>query len=136
MARTPPEWIGKTDDTKIPPRVSARVFDRANGICHCCNLPIKVPFETWDADHRIALINGGENRESNLAPAHSHCHIKKTRQDVAEKAKVASVRGKHIGTKRPSSKLAGNKQPKPPMTKIVERSRPFYVSAQSQESRT
>ena len=93
MARSIKEWVGKTDDTKIPPRVRERVFDRANGICHCCNLPIKVPFETWDADHRIALINGGENRESNLAPAHSHCHIKKTRQDVAEKAKVASVRG-------------------------------------------
>lgn len=130
MARTVKEWIGKTDDTKIPPRVSQRVFDRAGGICHCCKLLIKVPFETWDTDHEIALINGGENRESNLAPAHSHCHIKKTRQDVAAKAKVASVRGKHIGTKRPSSPLSGQKQPKPPTTKITLQRRSLYAPAQ------
>ena len=133
MARIVKEWVGKTDDTKIPPRVSQRVFDRAGGICHCCKLLIKVPFETWDDDHIIALINGGENRESNLAPAHSHCHIKKTRLDVAEKAKVANVRGKHIGAKRPSSKLSGKKQSKPALTKIVQQRRSLYEPAQPQE---
>lgn len=133
MARSTPEWVGKNPDTKIPPRVSKRIFDRAKGICHCCNLQIKVPFETWEADHKIALINGGENRESNLAPAHSHCHIKKTKTDVREKAKVAAVRGKHIGTIRPSSKLSGRKSPKPEMTKQLPPRRSLYVSAQPRE---
>jgi len=79
------EWVGKTPDTKIPPRVKDRVFERHNETCHICELRIKVPFESWDADHVIALKNGGENRESNLKPAHKHCHLKKTAADVAEK---------------------------------------------------
>jgi Restriction endonuclease len=96
MARTVKEWIGKTPDTKIPPRVRQRIYDRAQGQCHICKLPIKAG-ESWQADHVIALINGGENRESNLAPAHAHCHLAKTKQDVAEKARTAAKRRKHIG---------------------------------------
>lgn len=99
MARTPKEWIGKSDDAKIPPRVKQRVYDRENGSCHICKLPIKVG-ESWDADHVIALINGGEHREANLKPAHKHCHMEKTASDVAEKAKVAKKRQKHLGITR------------------------------------
>lgn len=104
MPRAVSEWVGKTDDTKAPPRVRQRVYDRAQGVCHICALPIKIG-ETWDADHVIALINGGENRETNLAPAHKHCHVGKTAKDAAEKAKVASTRQKHIGVTRPAGKL-------------------------------
>lgn len=119
MSRTVTEWIGKTDDTKAPSRVRQRIFDRDQGKCHVCGLQIKVPFETWEADHVKALINGGENRELNLAPAHSHCHIGKTALDVKEKSKVNKVRGKHTGAKRPSSNLSGRKSPKPPLTKTL-----------------
>lgn len=97
MPRAPKEWIGKTDDAKIPPRVRLRVFDRAGGICHWCKIAIKAPPETWQADHVVALINGGGHRETNLAPIHSHCHVEKTGLDVADKKKVAAVRKKHIG---------------------------------------
>lgn len=96
MSRSPKEWIAKSDDAKIPPRVRLRVFDRAGGVCHLCKLKIKVPGETWDADHIKALINGGAHREANLAPAHKHCHLIKTTADVAEKKKVAAVRKKHV----------------------------------------
>jgi 5-methylcytosine-specific restriction endonuclease McrA len=104
MARSTDEWIGKTDNSKAPPRVCQRVFDRANGICHFCGQPIQ-PGQKAETDHIKALINGGENRESNLAPIHkTTCHKVKTGADVAEKAKVAAVRQKHIGVaakKRP-----------------------------------
>ena len=43
-------------------------------------------------DHVNALINGGENRESNLRPVHIKCHAEKTRADVAEKVRVAAKR--------------------------------------------
>ncbi len=33
MTRTTDEWIGKTDDTKAPPRVRRRIFDAHKGIC-------------------------------------------------------------------------------------------------------
>lgn len=66
MARALSDWIGKTDDTAAPPRVRDRVFERDSRVCHICKIEIKVG-ETWDLDHVTALINGGENAESNGA---------------------------------------------------------------------
>ena len=54
------------------------------------------------ADHIVALVNGGENRERNLRCLCSWCHKNKTADDVAEKAKTAAVRKKHLGIKTPS----------------------------------
>jgi 5-methylcytosine-specific restriction protein A len=112
MARPIPEWIGKHHGVNIPPRVRQRIYDRDNGVCHLCALPIK-PGETWQADHVVALINGGEHRETNLAPAHGHCHVGKSAIDVKEKAKVAKVRGKHIGAIRPKQTIQSAPFPKP-----------------------
>lgn len=105
MPRTVKEWIGRTDDHRAPGKVRQRVFDREKGICHLCNQPIQAPGQKWDLDHVVALINGGENRESNLKPAHVKCHKEKTARDVAEKAKVAAIRAKHIGAARPKGTI-------------------------------
>lgn len=96
MTRSVPEWIGATDDTAIPPRVKARVFLAHDGICHISGRKIR-PGEAWQCDHVKALINGGENRESNLAPALAEAHREKTAEDVAIKSKVARTRAKHLG---------------------------------------
>lgn len=100
MARSLPEWIGKTDDTRAPAKVRQRIFD-ADSRCHLCSQPIQTG-QKWDLDHVRALINGGENRETNLRPAHRKCHKDKTAQDVAEKARIAAIRQKHIGAATPS----------------------------------
>lgn len=111
MARTAKlkEWIGETDDQRAPPRVRQRIFDDCGGKCHICDTVIVG--KKWALDHVKALINGGENRQSNLRPVHIACHAVKTAADVAEKAKVAAIRQKHTGAKRPSSALA-RKAPK------------------------
>lgn len=96
-----PEWKGKTDDSPIPARVRLRVFARHGGICHISGLKIGVS-DAWDCDHVLALCNGGEHRENNLAPALRDRHRKKTELDVAEKAKNDRVRKKHLGIKKPS----------------------------------
>lgn len=95
--RSTPEWIGKTPDTAIPNRVALRVFEAHGGRCHLSGRKI-TPADKWDCDHVIALINGGENRESNLAPALRSEHREKTKADVAQKSKDARVRSKHLGT--------------------------------------
>lgn len=95
--RSTPEWIGKTPDSKIPPRVRVRVFDAHDGRCHLTGRKITPPADQWDLDHIIALANGGEHRESNLAPALRGEHRAKTAQDVKTKAKIERVRKKHIG---------------------------------------
>lgn len=96
--RSVKEWIGKSDDEPVPPRVRVRVFEHHFGIC--CECGVRIVGKRWICDHRIALINGGENRESNLGPIHEVCDKKKTAADVAEKSKVARVRMKYLGIKK------------------------------------
>jgi len=107
MSRSTPEWVAKHDDQAIPPRVKLRIYDRDGGKCHICGLAVKSG-ETWDADHIIALANGGKHAETNLAPAHKHCHVAKTVIDVKLKAKIAAVRKKDLRITQP----AGNIQSK------------------------
>ena len=100
MTRSTAEWIGKTDDTAIPPRVRDRVLMHFNYICQCgCGRTI-LPYDRWQADHAVALINGGENRENNLVPLLDACHKMKTAADVAIKSKAYRVRTKHRGIKQ------------------------------------
>lgn len=90
-----PEWIGATDDEHVPNRVRIRVFDAFKGICAGeCGGKIR---GAWEIDHIVALINGGENRESNLQPLCVECHAVKTSGDLAEKSKTYRIRAKHLG---------------------------------------
>ena len=109
MPRKRPEWIGKTPDTPVPPRVIQRVFDRWGGICHISGRKIE-PGDAWDMDHVVALVNGGENRESNLAPALREKHREKTAEDVAMKSRDKRKRKKFLGIKSiPSRPINGSK---------------------------
>jgi 5-methylcytosine-specific restriction protein A len=103
--RTVREWIGKSDDTRPPPRVRLRVFIRDDGTCQCgCKLRITLK-DRWQTDHRIALINGGENRETNLVTLLDGHHKIKTREDVALKSKTYRLRRKQAGLKKRRSIL-------------------------------
>lgn len=103
MSRAVDEWIGATDDTRPPARVRLRVFQRHEGRCHLSGRKIG-PGDDWDLDHIKALINGGENRETNLAPALKAPHRAKTAADVAEKAHIDRVAKKHLGITKPGSR--------------------------------
>lgn len=111
MSREIPEWVGKTPDTKIPDRVRSRVFLAHGGICHISGRKIGAG-EKWDLDHVVALINEGENRESNLAPALRDKHREKTAQDVAEKSKVERIRQKHLGIYKSARPMQSRPFPK------------------------
>jgi 5-methylcytosine-specific restriction endonuclease McrA len=103
-SRSVKEWVGKTPDTQIPPRVKARVFARHDGVCHISGRKI-MPGELWDCDHVIALVNGGENRESNIKPALRDKHKEKTKADVAEKAAIRKITARHLGIRSPKCKI-------------------------------
>jgi 5-methylcytosine-specific restriction protein A len=102
MSRAVPEWIGATDDTPIPPRVKLRVFEKHAGRCYLSGRKI-MPGDAWECDHVLAIINGGQNRESNLAPALKAKHRVKSDDDMAIKSKTARIRAAHLGIK-PTSK--------------------------------
>lgn len=99
--RSVPEWIGKTDDTPAPPRVKVRVFEKYEGRCYLSGVKIR-PGDLWDVEHIVALSLGGENRESNLAPALVEPHKVKTKADRRVKAKNDRVRKRHLGIRKPS----------------------------------
>ena len=98
MPRTVAEWIGKTDDAPFPPRVRLRILERFDRRCAGCGKPIR-PGERWTCDHIIALINGGENRESNGQPLCRNCTKPKDAADVAVKSKTADMAKAAYGIK-------------------------------------
>jgi 5-methylcytosine-specific restriction enzyme A len=99
MSRAVPEWIGAHDDAAIPTRIGLRIFAAADGRCAECTRKVGRGFERFAYDHIIALINGGEHRESNLQVLCEQCHKGKTREDVKAKAKTARIRAKATGAK-------------------------------------
>lgn len=108
MPRRTNEWIGRTDDTPIPPRVRLRVFERHGGVCQISGRKIQAG-DQWDVDHRVPLVMGGEHRESNLQPALRSAHREKTRADVKAKAKAARTRKKHLGLSRSKNPIPGSR---------------------------
>lgn len=108
MTRSTPEWIGKTPDAKVPPRVRLRVFEAHNGTCAETGRKIR-PGDDWQLDHIIALANGGQHREKNLQPILTEAHKVKTRKDVAQKKKDSRVRQKHLGIRESKSPLPGGR---------------------------
>lgn len=99
--RTVAEWIGRSPDTPAPDRVRARVYEAKGGRCHKCGRKIGTG-EKWTCEHMQALINGGENRESNLDVTCAWCLPVKNAEDVAIKSRNYKVRKRHIGIKKPS----------------------------------
>lgn len=95
MTRAIPEWIAKHDDEAIPPRVKVRLFDAAGGQCQECGRMLRGA-DRPEYDHVVALINGGEHRESNLRVLCLWCHKGKTRADVAEKSRVYRKRKSNV----------------------------------------
>lgn len=96
MPRSVKEWQGRTDDTPVPDRVRLRVFDAKEQRCHSCGRKINGATESWTCEHLISIINGGENRESNLDLTCCNCLPAKNAADVAIKSRTAKLRKKTI----------------------------------------
>ncbi len=106
--RTVPEWIAENDDQAVPQRVELRIFQKHNGICPICTRALRAG--QWDCDHKIALENGGEHRESNLQPVcHAPCHRDKTKADRKLKAKADRTGKRAAGIRKPRTIRAWRK---------------------------
>lgn len=122
--RAVPEWFGDQAETAIPTRVKLRILDRQDDCCAQCGRRFSAVCRP-EFDHKTALVNGGENREKNIqALCAEFCHPAKTAEDVAEKAKVARVRAKHLGLaprKKPIGGWAALRFKKMPDGRVVAR---------------
>ena len=112
MGRSVDEWVGKTPDAKIPPRVRLRVWERCEGKCHKCRRKIPVG-DRWILEHLVAIINGGANAEPNLCLTCSWCKPIKDAEDVAEKSKTYAKRSAHILPRGPSRLRGAKFRPAP-----------------------
>lgn len=85
MARSVPEWIGKTDDSMPDIHVLLRLYAAQNGICACgCGLVMNLDRDEIDCDHKVPLRDGGENREGNLQLLfRKHHRVKTSAENVA-----------------------------------------------------
>ena len=91
------------------PKRRAALFDANKGVCHICGAKIDGAREAWDVEHIIPVALGGDDDESNCAPAHKRCHKIKTAKDAANLAKSNRVRAKHFGAHKPRSILPGSR---------------------------
>lgn len=105
------EWIGATPDSKIPARVKLRILERHGWLCYLTKIDLRaIKASDIHFDHIVALTNGGENRESNLAPAWKPAHAAKTKKDVAEKSRTADKIKHHYRlNNEPSRRLPGSR---------------------------
>ncbi len=102
------EWIGRNDDTPIPDRVKDRIAQKADDCCQKCTRRITGKLRA-EYDHAIPLIIGGKHKESNIQLLCNECHSAKTKLDVRLKAKVARVRKRNLGIKKPRTIRAWRK---------------------------
>lgn len=89
-----------------------RIFDAAGGICHLCQTKVHVG-EPWQVEHVKPLHMGGADDETNMRPAHVHCHAEKSAAENTVRAKTDRVRARHLGIRSPS-KLKSAGFPKAP----------------------
>lgn len=109
MPREVKEWVGKTDNSAAPALVRLRVWDRYEGCCHRCARKIPTG-DAWIIEHLVALVNGGENRETNLRLTCSWCKPHKDREDMAIRQTTRNVRTKHLGIRKPKGRpMPGSK---------------------------
>jgi len=68
--------IGVTHERNVSEQTKSKVIARDGGHCVTCGSTRQL-----EVDHKVALMNGGTNEESNLATLCDDCHTKKTRMD-------------------------------------------------------
>lgn len=72
----------------------ARIFEAHAGHCAGCKRRLR-PADRWEADHIIALENGGTNDLSNFAVLCEWCHGRKTGEDHGAAGRSRRVYTKH-----------------------------------------
>lgn len=125
MSRSVAEWIGRTDDSKVPPKVRLRIFNRENGVCYLSGVKI-VAGQAWELEHKIPLASkpglvSGLHREFNLFPALVAPHKEKTAREATERAKSDRMAMANLGIRAPSKMQSRPFQPSAKQARREER---------------
>ena len=121
------EWVGRTPEAMPGQTVLLRLYNKQDGICACgCGQMMNLNRDKVDCDHIVALIDGGENRESNLQLLLNGCHKAKTAAEATARSEERRHKAKAFTALRksqwPAQRLgSGNHQRRAstPLTKGV-----------------
>lgn len=93
---------------EFPAKIKVAAFKRADGRCEKCSASLTGGRVEYD--HRIPDALGGEPTLENCEVLCRNCHGSKTAsEDIPRISKAKRVEAKHIGAKRPKSKLPGSR---------------------------
>ena len=98
-------------------KIKAQIIARANGKCEKCSATLKTG--EGEVDHILPCALGGEASVANGRLLCRVCHIEKTAGDIKAIRKSDRQRDKASGAVRPKSALAGQRRPKPVLTKTL-----------------
>jgi 5-methylcytosine-specific restriction enzyme A len=81
------DWVGKTPEAMPGQTVLLRLYAKQNGLCACgCGRVMNLNRDAVDCDHKVALIDGGENVESNLQLMLQEHHRLKTATEATARS--------------------------------------------------
>ena len=98
-------------------KIKAQIIARANGKCEKCSAMLKTG--EGEVDHILPCALGGEATVANGRLLCRVCHVEKTAGDIKAIRKSDRQRDKASGAVRPKSALAGQRRPKPALTKTL-----------------
>jgi 5-methylcytosine-specific restriction protein A len=102
------EWIGRTPEAMPGQTVLLRLYAKQNGNCACgCGRSMDLNRDAIDCDHIVALIDGGENRESNLQLLLNTCHKAKTAAEATARSEERRHKAKAFTALRKPRRGAG-----------------------------
>lgn len=103
------EWVGKTPEAMPGQTVLLRLYAKQNGICACgCGQSMNLNRDKVDCDHVKAIIDGGENRESNLQLLLNACHKRKTSAEASARSEERRHKAKAFtALRQPSMRSQG-----------------------------
>jgi len=109
------EWIGRRPESMPGKLVLLRLYSRQNGLCACgCGRMMNFDRDKIDCDHIVPLIDGGENRESNLQLLLNEHHKPKTSAEATARAAERSHKAKAFTALRgPKMRGAGFRKSDP-----------------------
>lgn len=123
------EWSGKTPEAMPGQTVLFRLYAKQNGICACpdnCGQVMDFDRDEIDCDHKVPLIDGGENVEGNLQLILRKHHRAKTSAEASARREERRHKAKAFTALRkpqwPAQRLGnGNQQRRAttPLTKGV-----------------
>lgn len=119
------EWVGRTPEAMPGQTVLLRLYAKQKGICACgCGQSMNLNRDAVDCDHIIALIDGGENRESNLQLLLNACHKVKTKAEATARSQERRHKAKAFtALRQPTMRSAGfhPREPQRSATRKIEK---------------